>query len=311
MPRQGCRARVRRVDCVEVCPRESAFFARESLQHAQMHSATHTHTACVRACARARIVLQAVVSYHDALGERTATSTRTTTTHCSHSTPTTSCRRRTVHRRGRFAASQSVLTCCNIAQHAATRHSEGQIDSPPRACACAHARPPSCHSGRRVIQIALHCRTSHRADRIGFGFSKSSVRPTAPKVARTRIVVHRTWVCACACASVPVVVCVFCVSVGACVRVRERKRGCATVCADWSGSHRIESCCANATREEHVVEHEGMWDSETGKTRACPICLEQYKKGDRLRTLLCLHQFHCDCVDPWLRSVLKLRQLSV
>lgn len=53
---------------------------------------------------------------------------------------------------------------------------------------------------------------------------------------------------------------------------------------------------------EHVVEHEGMWDSETGKTRACPICLEQYKKGDRLRTLLCLHQFHCDCVDPWLRT---------
>lgn len=32
----------------------------------------------------------------------------------------------------------------------------------------------------------------------------------------------------------------------------------------------------------------------------CTVCLEHVKRGDLLRTLPCLHQFHVNCIDPWL-----------
>ena len=34
----------------------------------------------------------------------------------------------------------------------------------------------------------------------------------------------------------------------------------------------------------------------------CNICLAPYEIGDEVRTILCLHKFHKDCIDPWLRT---------
>ncbi|KAE9598785.1 putative transcription factor C2H2 family [Lupinus albus] len=34
----------------------------------------------------------------------------------------------------------------------------------------------------------------------------------------------------------------------------------------------------------------------------CSVCLEQVNVGDILRSLPCLHQFHANCIDPWLRQ---------
>uniref|UniRef100_A0A671PY99 Ring finger protein 215 n=1 Tax=Sinocyclocheilus anshuiensis TaxID=1608454 RepID=A0A671PY99_9TELE len=32
----------------------------------------------------------------------------------------------------------------------------------------------------------------------------------------------------------------------------------------------------------------------------CAVCLEQYNNNQCLRVLPCLHEFHRDCVDPWI-----------
>ncbi|WCJ19647.1 RING/U-box superfamily protein [Euphorbia peplus] len=48
--------------------------------------------------------------------------------------------------------------------------------------------------------------------------------------------------------------------------------------------------------------------SAVGSTKAsddgltCSVCLEQVIVGEVIRTLPCLHQFHANCIDPWLRQ---------
>ncbi|CAO3630092.1 unnamed protein product [Cunninghamella blakesleeana] len=34
----------------------------------------------------------------------------------------------------------------------------------------------------------------------------------------------------------------------------------------------------------------------------CVICLELYKEGQKVRQLPCEHEYHCDCIDPWLKN---------
>lgn len=33
---------------------------------------------------------------------------------------------------------------------------------------------------------------------------------------------------------------------------------------------------------------------------SCTVCMENYDADAMLRTLPCFHNFHTDCVDPWL-----------
>ena len=36
--------------------------------------------------------------------------------------------------------------------------------------------------------------------------------------------------------------------------------------------------------------------------RECMVCLEEFANGDHRKTLPCLHGFHRDCIDKWLRT---------
>lgn len=50
------------------------------------------------------------------------------------------------------------------------------------------------------------------------------------------------------------------------------------------------------------LEEGGDSNTEDIDFRQCAICLETYQNGERLRTILCMHQFHEDCIDRWLRT---------
>jgi len=47
--------------------------------------------------------------------------------------------------------------------------------------------------------------------------------------------------------------------------------------------------------------------------RSCCVCLEDVKAGNRVRTLPCLHTFHAECAEEWLKKkkVCPLCQFSI
>nr|AEL13393.1 ring finger protein [Zea mays] len=62
----------------------------------------------------------------------------------------------------------------------------------------------------------------------------------------------------------------------------------------------------SSTGSSNEKKQDGLKADGTGKTTqdelTCSVCLEQVMVGDLLRSLPCLHQFHVNCIDPWLRQ---------
>lgn len=53
---------------------------------------------------------------------------------------------------------------------------------------------------------------------------------------------------------------------------------------------------------DHDEEDQGGNGSSAENDYSCTVCLVEYKPGDNIRTLPCLHTYHVDCIDPWLRD---------
>lgn len=53
---------------------------------------------------------------------------------------------------------------------------------------------------------------------------------------------------------------------------------------------------------EESKDIESRSASANAELTHCHICLGPYEVGDEVRTMVCLHKFHRQCIDPWLRT---------
>jgi hypothetical protein len=60
---------------------------------------------------------------------------------------------------------------------------------------------------------------------------------------------------------------------------------------------------SHAPEDNAGAEASPKHDHDDSGNNVCPICTEDFVKGQNVRVLPCSHQFHPACIDPWLINV--------
>ena len=54
--------------------------------------------------------------------------------------------------------------------------------------------------------------------------------------------------------------------------------------------------------EINTIKYKKIKESDPLIENVCSICLENFKKGECYKKLVCNHVFHKKCIDPWLKK---------
>ncbi|KAI9037979.1 RING-H2 finger protein [Aspergillus affinis] len=85
------------------------------------------------------------------------------------------------------------------------------------------------------------------------------------------------------------------------VRQNPETREATTTAADGTEVAQAQPKDPNSPPEATISEKRTEGDEQPNYS--CPICTDDFVKGQDLRVLPCNHQFHPDCIDPWLVNV--------
>uniref|UniRef100_A0A5B6ZHF8 RING-type E3 ubiquitin transferase n=2 Tax=Davidia involucrata TaxID=16924 RepID=A0A5B6ZHF8_DAVIN len=75
------------------------------------------------------------------------------------------------------------------------------------------------------------------------------------------------------------------------------------VAAPQSGGSSMQQASSSASAEKKLDITNTVGSTKASEDELiCSVCLEQVNVGELIRSLPCLHQFHSNCIDPWLRQ---------